>query len=293
MAYRRRSSTTEDVIHAIMRSQVAAVCFAVVGAVLASPMPRVVLNSVRIGSLTDNPYSAMMGGAYLSAGHYLLPMVGILGLLLMLLGSGSLLINGRKVGFRTMLKSHAANNAVATAIVAVCILICVIAPPRLMPNERDIAEAGAAATGRTLASTDQPPAGSAFPEHGTVRWGDAGQPIGGNLERFEIWDVTQSPEHKVVAIRNGLTPDYPGVRTIPYATVYVHPGQRVSLMLPAGIPYHVTAMAGPNWEGGDAMFGATGTTVDFGRTMLMSGQPQIIAMGAPDQTANVVPNNRF
>lgn len=293
MAYRRRSSTFEDVLHAIMRSQVAAVCFAMVGAVLASPLPRALLNTVSVGDLTDNPYAGMVGGAYLSAGHYLLPIVGLVGLLLMLLGSGSLLFNGRKPGFRTMLKSHAANNAAATAIVAVSILICLIDPPRLMRNNREIVEAGAAATGRRLASIDEPPVGSAFPEHGTVRWGDAGQPIGGNLERFEIWDVTQSPERKVVAIRNGLIPDYPGVRTIPYATVYIHPGQRVSLMLPAGIPYHVTAMAGPDWEGGDALFSTTGTTVDFGRTMLMSGQPQIIAMGAPDQTANVVPNNRF
>lgn len=288
MARRRRRTLIDEIVDAITRSQIAALCFAVVGLILVSPLPEALLRSVRIGEMTANPYSAMMGGAYLSAAVTLLPIVRIMGFLLIALAMGSLIFNSRKPGFLAALKTPSANAGAVAAIAVATVGLWLVHPRHTSAmGDRTIETAG------DPASTAQPRADGAFPANGTIRWGDAGQPIGGNLERLEIWDVTQSPEHKVVAIRNGLVPDYPGVRTVPYATVYVHPGQRVSLMLPAGLAYHVTAMAGSTWEGDETMFGRSGTTVDFGRTMLMAGQPQIITMGAPDQTASIVPNDRF
>lgn len=125
----------------------------------------------------------------------------------------------------------------------------------------------------------------AFPESGTVEWGMEGQPIGGSLERLEIWDVTQSVQNKVVRIRSAP-------ETI-FATVYVKAGQRASLIVPANRRYKVTASAGDMWRGVPGFFGPGGTTVDFGMVDILPGAPGVIAMGAPDQTASIVPNDRF
>lgn len=128
-------------------------------------------------------------------------------------------------------------------------------------------------------------ASTPFPESGSVEWGPEGQPIGGNLERLDIWDVTQSSQNKVLHIRSA--PD-----TV-FATVYLQAGQRMTLVVPANRRYHVTASAGDIWEGQASLFGSSATTVDFGFVDIMPGTPGVIAMGAPDQTASVVSNDKF
>jgi hypothetical protein len=127
--------------------------------------------------------------------------------------------------------------------------------------------------------------GQPFPESGTVEWGDEGQPIGGRLERLEIWDVTRSEQAKVVHIRSG-----PGST---FAIVYMAPGKRVTLMVPSSRAYQVTATSGPVWNGPAERFGTDGTTVDFGMVNVFPGRPGVVAMGAPDQQANVVTSDRF
>jgi hypothetical protein len=126
--------------------------------------------------------------------------------------------------------------------------------------------------------------GSSFPA-GTIEWGEEGRPIGGDLERIEIWDVTTSPQDKVVRIRSG--PD------MIFATIYLGSGRRTSVMVPAGRAYQVMAMSGDEWKGPVEMFGRDATTVNFGIATIHAGSPGVVAMGAADQPANVVPNDRF
>lgn len=127
--------------------------------------------------------------------------------------------------------------------------------------------------------------GVRFPASGTIEWGGAGRPIGGELGQLQIWDVTGSPQNKVVRVRSGPS-------TI-FATVYLAAGQRLALPVPASRTYQVTATSGDNWHGPDAGFGEGGTTVDFGLVNVLNDNPGIVAMGAPDQTASIVRNDRF
>lgn len=131
-----------------------------------------------------------------------------------------------------------------------------------------------------------------FPDHGTIRWGTE-QPIGGNMARLDVWDATESPQDKVVNVRSAFVVALPGMSTPPYATIYVKAGKRAGIRLPADRPYRITAMSGDNWQGSEALFGADATTVDFGMVSLNPKQPQVVVMGAPDQTTTVVARERF
>lgn len=137
---------------------------------------------------------------------------------------------------------------------------------------------------RGIGGNDLGRPGGAFPG-GTIEWGEEGRPIGGDLERIEIWDVTGSPQDKVIRVRSG--PD-----TI-FATMYLGAGQRTRIMVPVGRAYQVTATSGEIWHGTVERFGSTATTVNFGLVTIYEGRPGIIAIGASDQAANVVRNERF
>jgi len=134
---------------------------------------------------------------------------------------------------------------------------------------------------------------SAFPASGSVEWGAEGQPIGGNLAQIHIWDVTNSQEPKVVRLRNMMTITMPGQRAPHYATIYLQPGAQVVLNVPANRVFSATAMAGQAWYGPETQFGPKGTTITLGQIQALPSRPAVIALGAPDQTANVVSNDRF
>ena len=290
---RHRNSVLEDMIEGATGSQLGALVFGMFGLVLATPVPRMVLDAITPGQLTDNPFSGMVGNATVMAGYMLLPWMRILGMVLLALAAMSMAFKGNRPSYLTHLRSRTANNAVAVCL-AVMLGVCIlVSPPRLAQSRAEAVAVQARLSGRPLVAAKQVAIGDAFPASGTVQWGDEGQPIGGNLGRLEIWDVTQSPEDKVVKIRSGMVMEMPGVRAPAYAVVYVKAGQRVALNLPNNVPYKVTAIAGRNWLGPEELFGDDATTVDFGQTMMTAGRPQVIAMGAPDQTANVVGNERF
>ena len=159
---------------------------------------------------------------------------------------------------------------------------------RMGPMEVVDAQAGdpGAAAARTAPPRGGPNVAEvAFPESGTVEWGDEGQPIGGNLERLDIWDVTGSRQDKVVHVRGGPQSTF--------AVIYLAPGQRTTIMVPVDRAYKVTATSGDRWMGTAERFGPDATTVDFGMVEIRAGSPGVVAMGAPDQTASVVPNDRF
>ena len=281
---------------ATTRTQMGALIFGIFGLILVSPIPRAVLDRTTPSQMTDNPYAGMFGNAYVATGYMLLPWVRILGFALLALAATTMMVKGRNFTYRTHLSSQAANNAVGAGFGILFILFMAMSPPHLMPNRDEVAAVDAKLSGRpvpTMKARETTVGSQTFPANGTVQWGDQGQPIGGNLGRLDIWDVTGSPENKVVKIRSGLVMEMPGVRGPAYAMVYVRAGQRVTLQLPNNVPYKITAIAGRQWKGPDELFGTSATTVDFGQTMLSTGNPQVIAMGAPDQTANVVNNNRF
>ncbi len=154
-----------------------------------------------------------------------------------------------------------------------------------MPQAKDLRQISERRTGQRVYHSQISGGISAFPSSGAIIWGRQGQPIGGNLERLEIWDVTNTRQNKVVRVRDQIG--------MVFATVYLTPGQRISLKVPAERIYHITATAGDNWIGVNEWFGSSATTVDFGRVNVTSGNPGVIAMGAPDQPANIVPNGRF
>lgn len=145
-------------------------------------------------------------------------------------------------------------------------------------------------TGGETTPTDAQAPGAAgqsvsFPASGTIEWGPAGEPIGGDLQRLDIWDVTRSRQSKVIHIRSGPETTF--------AIIYLAAGERTTLMVPAGKAYRVTAASGDDWRGPSERFGPTGTTVDFGMVGVWTNTPGAIAMGAADQTANVIPNEGF
>jgi hypothetical protein len=158
-------------------------------------------------------------------------------------------------------------------------------PPAMGPMVVSTTKGTVQAPGSIPPPSGQPDTGEAFPETRTVQWGVEGQPIGGDLEQLHIWDVTGSKERKVVHVRGG--PDST------FAMVYLHPGARVTIMVPAGRRYQVTATSGRTWKGSVERFGDTGTTVSFGMVDVLSGTPAVVAMGAPDQTASVVTADQF
>ena len=125
-----------------------------------------------------------------------------------------------------------------------------------------------------------------FPEQGMIEWGREGQPIAGRLINLAIWDLTQSPQDKVIKIRrtnysSGTRPN----RNPVIATIYLKAGDRMSLQLRPGM-YDVVAASGQEWSGG---FQGETTYVSLGAVnAVMTGQAVAIAMGAPDQETTVV-----
>lgn len=143
--------------------------------------------------------------------------------------------------------------------------------------------------GRTTATDagDETDASTPFPASGTVVWGPRGQPISGELARLDVWDVTQSHQRKVIRIRDARAPDAP-----PVATAHLEPGDRVTLTLRPGV-YAVTAASGDGWNAVSGRFASRTTTVSFGTVEIRAGTPGVVAMGAPDQTADVVDGTEF
>lgn len=280
------------ILNATIETQAGALVFGLIGVVLSSPLPHLLIDAAHRGT-TTNPYANSFGSAYAATAYMMLPWVHAFGFLLMGTAAATLLIRGQRPAFRVRLRTPAENNMAAAALIAALLVEAAWNPPHLAPGRREMADAERVIGSQ--ANEDLPhqsAVGTTFPPNGTIRWG-AEEPIGGDLGTLDIWDVTGSSDDKVVAIRNGLVMSMPGVAAPRYAIVYIRAGQRVSLSLPKNRPYHITALSGPKWMGPEALFGPQGTTVDFGQVILTGDQHQVIAMGAPDQTASVVPADRF
>jgi len=300
----RRSSSFDNLMRIASESQIGAMSVGVLGLLLASPMPHVVLDAVSKRTRADDPYGAIAANGILAGLYSIMPMIRVVGFGLTGLAIVILLAQGRKPSYRTHLRTVGANAGGAGALMAIAILLAVQDPPRVIPGSRENAEAMAVIQGRNLPPAIARPQERTpsrqeaavkpgeFPANGTIQWGEE-QPIGGDMGQIDIWDATQSPQDKVINIRSGFVAQVPGMRTPAYATIYVRAGQRASIRVPANRPYRVTAMSGDRWEGTSTLFGSTATTVDFGTVVLNAGKPEAIVMGAPDQTANVVRSDRF
>ena len=148
-------------------------------------------------------------------------------------------------------------------------------------------------TGETNAPVEQVSAQSLaqFPEQGMIEWGPEGQPIAGRLVNVAIWDLTQSPQDKVIKIRRtNYTGNRRPNRNPIIATIYLKAGDRMSLQLRPGM-YDVVAASGQAWDGG---FQGETTYVSLGAVnAVMTGQAVAIAMGAPDQETTVVDASWF
>lgn len=298
----RRSSSFDNLMRIASESQIGAMSVGVLGLLLASPMPHVVLDAVSTRTRSDDPYGAIAANGILAGLYSIMPMIRVAGFGLTGLAIVILLAQGRKPSYRTHLRTVSANAGGAGALTAIAILLAVQDPPRFIPGSRENAEAMAVIQGRNLPPAVARPQERTpsrreaavepgeFPGNGTIQWGEE-QPIGGDMGQIDIWDATQSPQDKVINIRSALVAMVSG--TPAYATVYVRAGQRASIRLPANRPYRITAMSGDRWHGGETLFGPGSTTVDFGMVSPGAAQPQVVVMGAPDQTATVVPASRF
>lgn len=176
-----------------------------------------------------------------------------------------------------------------TVLASLAIASCTQAPAQVeqQPSKTAVRPIPAGIENRTKTQAEEN-----FPANGTIEWGDS-QPIGGDLARLEIWDLTSTPENKVVKIRSGMTMELPGAVAPAYATVYVRAGNTAVINVHKGRVYKAMAMAGRKWHGPYIHYGPEGTTVDFGTVVAVGNNPLVVAMGARDQTASIVPNRRF
>ena len=135
------------------------------------------------------------------------------------------------------------------------------------------------------AATAQLPA--TFPRSGTEVWGPQGKPIAGRMSTISIWDVTGSPQNKVVRVRRHSPTYGRGTnRMEPVVTLFLQAGERHDLSLRPGL-YDVIAASSQGWNEN----GFTGdlTMVSFGTVnAAVPSVPTVVAMGAADQDATLV-----